>query len=531
VLAQERGHTFKGEAARTGQLSERFEERMLESIYRTPFWKPTRPWQQWKSEQGRRLNRFINEQLYPYSPFYRRLFDEHKIDPRTIRTVADLRRLPFTAKKDIAPTADSPVRHLDFVLQPDLEKLRKFAPKSTLLRLLLLRMRHGDEAAREEVRKEYGPVHVIFTTGRTALPTQFVYSPVDFDRLHLVGKRLGEVVGIDKAGRSLNVFPFAPHLAFWQVFAVGQGLPTLVVHTGGGKVMGTAGNLLAMDRMQPNVIIGIPGFVYHLLRYAAEEGVKLKQLTKIALGGERVPTALKARLGAICATMGAPNVKVQSVLGFTEARQCWAECTPPNHETSYGFHTYPDLEIFECVDPESGEQVGPGERGEIVYTTLAGRGSCVLRYRSGDIAEGGIVYDPCPGCGRIVPRISTTLSRRSDVGEFRLTKIRGTLVDLNNFITAMAEMSDVVEWQVTVRKKNDDPDDLDEIILSVALSPGVDVPAFKEACAQKLLAEVEVAPNAIEVLPLAKLHENLGMETQLKELRIRDLRSQVKAGN
>lgn len=501
---------------------------MLETIHRTPYWMPRRPWADWHSEQGARLHRFINEQLYPYSPFYRRLFDANKIDPRSIKSVEDLRRIPFTTKKDIAPTADNPTRHLDLVLQPDMEKLRKYAPKSTLLKLLWTRMLHGDAAAKEEVRREYGPVHVIFTTGRTALPTQFVYSSIDFDRLHLVGRRIAEVGGIDPNVRSLNVFPFAPHLAFWQTFAVGQGVPTLFVHTGGGKVMGTAGNILALQRLQPDVLIGIPGFVYHMLRQAAEEGVKLTKLHKIALGGERVPLGLRARLGEICASMGAPDVRVQSVLGFTEARQCWAECVPPNHETSYGFHAYPDLEIFECVDPETGAPVGPGERGEIVYTTIAGRGSCVLRYKGGDIAEGGIVYDACPGCGRIVPRISTTLSRRSDIGEFQLTKIRGTMVDFNNFLPCMASIPEVIEWQVVVRKKNDDPDGLDEIILSVALRDGIDVEASKRKITQKLVAEVEVAPNAIDVLPLAQLEQNLGLDTQMKELRIRDLRSQAK---
>lgn len=498
---------------------------MLETIHAEPFWKPTKPWADWRSELNARLHRFINEQLYPYSPFYRRLFDENRIDPRSIRTVDDLRRIPFTTKKDIAPTAEHPSRHLDIVLQPDIEKLRKFAPKSTLLRLLWTRMLHGDAAAKEEVRRAYGPVHVIFTTGRTSLPTQFVYSTVDYTRLHLVGRRIAQVGGIGEEMRTLNVFPFAPHLAFWQAYAVGQSVPSLFVHTGGGKVMGTAGNITAMSRMQPDCLIGIPGFVYHLLRQAAHEGVKLRSLRKIALGGERVPIALRVRLGEICAELGAPDVRVQSVFGFTESRQCWAECTPPDLETSYGFHTYPDLEIFECVHPDTGEPVGEGERGELVYTTIAGRGSCVLRYKGGDIAEGGIVYDPCPGCGRVVPRISTNLSRRSDVGEFQLTKIRGTLVDLNLLLPCMASIDDVVEWQLTVRKKNDDPNELDELVMSVSLADGVDVEAAKSNIARRMIAEVEIAPNVIEVLPLSKLTENLGLDTRLKELRIRDLRS------
>ena len=497
---------------------------MLENVHRSPFWKPMRPWADWHAERGARLHRFVNEQLYPYSPFYRRLFEAHKVDPRSIRTVDDLRRIPFTTKHDIAPTADNPSRHLDIVLQPDTEKLRTYASKGALARLLFARMLRGEDAAREVVRREYGPVHVIFTTGRSALPTQFVYAPRDFERLHLVGRRVAHVGGIFGTMRSLNVFPFAPHLAFWQTYAVGQGVPTLMVHTGGGKVLGTAGNVGALARMQPDVLIGIPGFVYHMLRQAASEGVKLTKLCKVALGGERVPLGLRAKIGELCAQMGAPDVRVQSVLGFTEARHCWAECVPPDHETSYGFHTYPDLEIFECVDPETDEPVAPGERGELVYTALDGRGSCVIRYKTGDIAENGIVYDPCPGCGRIVPRVSTALSRRSEIGEFQLTKIRGTLVDLNNFLPAMASIDEVVEWQVVVRKKDGDALGLDEIVLFVALRDDVDVGATKRKIAAKLLSEMEVAPNIIEVLPLAHLTENLGLDTQMKELRIRDLR-------
>jgi phenylacetate-CoA ligase len=371
-------------------------------------------------------------------------------------------------------------------------------------------------------------VHVIFTTGRTALPTQFVYAPPDMDRLHVIGKRIAEIVGILPDDRTLNVFPFAPHLAFWQAFAVGQANATLMLHTGGGKVMGTAGNVMALQRMQPNIIIGVPGYVYHMLRQAQSSGVRLEKLTRVCLGGERVPLPLKARLGELCEEMGRPGVRVQSVWGFTESRQCWAECTPPDHDTTYGFHTYPDFEVFECIDPATGESVGPGERGEIVYSTVTGRGSCVLRYRTGDIAEDGIVYDPCPGCGRIVPRVSTNLSRRSDITEFQLTKIRGTSVDLNNFLPAMAEVADVVEWQLIVRKAHDDPDDLDEIVLHIAVRDGCDEAALKAMLTKKLLADTEVAPNVIDILPLARLEADLGLDTQLKELRIRDLRGAAK---
>ncbi len=502
---------------------------MLEALRSQPVWRPTRPWRDWQAERDHQLHRFINEQLYPFSPFYRRLFDEHHINPRKIRSVYDLRHVPLSSKQDIAPTADNPTRPLDLLLRPNEESIRKHAPATVAAKFMLEGLRHGSDAVKDRLRLEYFPVHVTYTTGRTAMPTQFLYTSKDFEHLHVAGKRMVELCGAQPGDRALNVFPFAPHLAFWQTFAVAQATTMLVIHTGGGKVAGTAGNVAALSRLKPSMLIGVPGYVYHLLRQSREQRVELEGLRQIALGAERVPPALKARLAELCEQMGALGVTVQGIYGFTEARHAWAECVPPDHATSYGYHTYPDLDVFEIVDPDSGEPVGPGERGEIVYSTLSGRGSCVLRYRTGDIAEGGIVYDPCPGCGRIVPRISQAISRRADVGEFQLTKIRGTLVDLNGFIPVMAECKEVVEWQLVVKKINDDPDELDELVLSIALSPDGDAELVKHNLNNRLLDALEVAPNRIDVLALAQLEANLGLDTQMKEMRIRDLRNVLKA--
>src|ERR1700687_2864113 len=104
--------------ARPGCSTESDGLRMLEKIHRTAYWMPRRPWADWQSERGARLHRFINEQLYPFSPFYRRLFDEHHINPRKIRSINDLRHIPFTSKKDIAPTPDNPARPVELVLVP-----------------------------------------------------------------------------------------------------------------------------------------------------------------------------------------------------------------------------------------------------------------------------------------------------------------------------------------------------------------------------------------------------------------------------
>lgn len=201
----------------------------------------------------------------------------------------------------------------------------------------------------------------------------------------------------------------------------------------------------------------------------------------------------------------------------------YSECPTP-HDASSGYHTYPDLCVFEVVDPVSGEPVREGEKGELVYTPLDGRGTTVLRYRTGDLAVGGMQTEPCPWCGRTVPRIHSDLRRVSDQRALNLTKIRGTLVDLSAMGTLLSGLPDVLEWQVAIAKLHDDPLELDVFTVRVSLRAGAEQVAARERIRRELHDTLEVSPNAIEVHSNAQMLEFLGMETELKEKRFLDLR-------
>lgn len=148
----------------------------------------------------------------------------------------------------------------------------------------------------------------------------------------------------------------------------------------------------------------------------------------------------------------------------------------------------------------------------------------VLRYKTGDLAVGGQTWEPCPWCRRTVPRISSELRRSSDQKALDLTKIKGTLVDLSAMGSLLASMPEVEEWQVVIRKKNDDPLELDQFFVRVSLRQGVDVRAFQAACVQRIGDGLEVAPNAVEVHTNREMLDFLGMETEMKEKRFLDLR-------
>ena len=89
-----------------------------------------------------------------------------------------------------------------------------------------------------------------------------MYTDYDMRILREAGDRLIQTFGARTDMRCVNMFPYAPHLAFWQVVYAGLEFGMLIVSTGGGKVMGTDGNIAVIDKVRPSALAGIPTFVY-----------------------------------------------------------------------------------------------------------------------------------------------------------------------------------------------------------------------------------------------------------------------------
>ncbi|MBY8983111.1 MAG: hypothetical protein KGD57_09190, partial [Candidatus Lokiarchaeota archaeon] len=188
-----------------------------------------------------------------------------------------------------------------------------------------------------------------------------------------------------------------------------------------------------------------------------------------------------------------------------------------------GYHTYPDLEFWYCINPKTGERVGPEEKGELVWTALGGRGTIVMNYRTGDIAEAGIRYEKCPYCGRNVPIISSMISRVSDVKTVKFDKVKGTLVDLNQFYTIMPEHGKIDEWQIILQKGESM---IDELIVNISPKKPkkLNKKKFIEDMKNYIKENMEISPNVINIMSSDEISRSLGMETQLKEKRILDIR-------
>jgi phenylacetate-coenzyme A ligase PaaK-like adenylate-forming protein len=481
--------------------------------------------QQSKELQNNKLRHFINHYLYPFSAYYQSLFDKNKIDPKSIRTVADLARIPFTSKKDFIDP-DNPLKFKEFILQPDQEKIRKYWPVSDLLKLKWMEVSFGKNYLQDRLEREFRPTFITYTTGTTNLPIPYMYTNRDINNLYISGARMLSLFNIQRSENIVNMFPYAPHLAFWQVVFGGLAACNMVLSTGGGKVMGSDAQIKVLEKMKPSVVLGVPSYVYHVLRLAQEKGCRLESVKKVVLGAAAVSNTFKLKLAELLGSMGATDVSVFGTYGFTEARCAWAEC-PTSNDHSSGYHLYPDKEVFEVIDPKTGEVKKEGEDGELVYTSIDSRASSVLRYRTGDFVRGGITYEPCPHCQRTVARISNDITRISDVKDLKISKIKGTLVDLNNVTLALSEFKEIEEWQLEIRKRNDDPFDVDEMVFYINTRNGANQSSLADSITRKLTTLTEVTPNAINFIPLNEMVKRLEIETANKEKRIIDRRPKV----
>lgn len=480
----------------------------------TPAWDAAPP-EVWHDWQLRRLRDYLSHRVLPYSAHYRRLFKEHGLEVQDIRSLEDWANAPFTSKSDLTVPRD---QQRDFVLMPaEAELSREW---SVLWNALL----HGRAAAKEALEEEFRPVMLTSTTGRSSDPVPFLYTKHDLANLDITGRRLMECGRSQRDYRHVNAFPFAPHLAFWQTHHAGLGFGTFMVSTGGGKSLGTEGNINLIDRIQPDVLIGMPTFMYHLLREAVEKGKHWPNIKRVVLGGEKVAEGLRARLVNLVHELGSEKVSIISTYGFTEAKMAFPEC--PAESGASGFHLSPDLALIELVDPRTGSPVPAGYPGEIVFTPLDARGTVVLRYRTGDIAEGGMTWSRCPHCGRTCPRLLGPISRVSEVRELHLDKVKGTLVNFNILEHLLDDQKGVAAWQIELCKRHNDPLEVDELILHVAPEPGMNADDLEQRIHRRFAEVTEIHPNAIHLHDLPDMRERLGIGRLLKEVKLLDRRKQ-----
>ena len=319
------------------------------------------------------LERLQHQVAYVYErvPWYRDQLDERGVRPEHIRTLADVRLLPFTDKKVMRDT-------FPFGL---------FAiPVDDAMRL------HA-------------------SSGTTGKPVVVGYNRHDMDVWAECIMRLASMAGVLPTDRVQMAFGYG---MFTGGFGLHQGLERLgclIIPAGSGS---TERQVTMISDYGSTVLVATPTYALHICEVGERMGFDWSKSTlRIGLfGGEPCTPALKAEIESRMHIVCTDNYGLTEVMGPGVAGECL--------ESRDMQHIAEDHFLWEVVDPQTGEPVGEGEEGELVLTTLTKECIPVLRYRTHDYTR--VVTQPC-ACGRTLARMQKVRHRSVD-----MLIIRGTNV-------------------------------------------------------------------------------------------------------
>lgn len=370
--------------------------------------------------------------VYEKVPFYRQAFQEHGLTPDRITSLRDLSKLPFTVKQDF----------------------RDNYPFGLVAVPL-------DQVCR---------VHA--SSGTTGKPVIAPYTANDLRMWTEVMARTLTSAGMTRDDVMQN--------------ALGYGLFTggLGYHYGGERVGATviptsAGNtkrqLMLLEDIGTTVITCTPSYSLILAESAIEMGVDLR-LSKLRLGilgAEPWSEQMRAEIEEKLPISAVDVYGLTEVVGPGVSVECPHRC---------GLHVFEDHFLAEVVDPETGEQLPHGEKGELVITTLTKEALPVLRFRTRDITI--LNAEPCK-CGRTITRMSRLFGRTDD-----MLIVRGVNVFPSQIESVLLDVEGVEPHYLIIVDRERHLDDL-EIWVEVSEAVFSDEMRKMEALQKKVKEEME----------------------------------------
>ena len=383
--------------------------------------------------------RRVYEKVAPY----REKMDKAGVKPEDIKTLKDLAKLPFVTKQDMR----------------DNYPFGLFAvPKSELVR-----------------------IHA--SSGTTGKPTVVGYTENDLKTWTECVSRIACMGGADKTDVAQICFGYG-------MFTGALGLHYGLENIGAAIVPSSTGNsekqIMYMKDFGTTLLVATPSYALRLAEVAREMGVDIKKDLQVKIGlvgSELLTDAMREEMHKAWGedVLVTSNYGMSELMGPGVSGECEYLC---------GMHINEDYFIPEIINPETGEVLPAGEKGELVITCIKKEGLPLIRYRTKDITR--LIYEPCK-CGRTFVRMEN-LSGRSD----DMLKIRG----VNVF-----------------------PSQIEEVILSFdELGPHYEIIVTREGYTDKLEIRVELATSTDKFSVLQQLADNvrnklrivLGLDAKVK---------------
>ena len=368
----------------------------------------TMPTEDIKKLQSEKLVRQVKH-VYENVPYYRNLMDEKGVKPEDIKGIEDLYKLPFLSKAD----------------------LRDAYPYGLLGKPL-------SECVR---------IHS--TSGTTGRRVVAFYTQHDVDLWEDCCARAIVAAG----GTKEDVVQVAYG---YGLFTGGMGL-----HGGSHKVGcltlpmssgNTERQVQFMDDLGATILCCTPSYAAYLAESLAERGFTPDTIPLKAgiFGAEPWTEEMRQQIEA---SLG---IKAYDIFGLTETSGPGVafEC-----EAQHGMHINEDHFLAEIIDPDTGEVLPEGVRGELVFSALDKEAFPLLRYRTRDIC---VLYREKCECGRTFIKMAKPMGRTDD-----MLIIRGVNVFPSQIETVLINEGYAPNYQIVVDRKNNN----DTFDVNVEMSP------------------------------------------------------------
>jgi phenylacetate-CoA ligase len=387
--------------------------------------------------QEKKLKDLVNY-VYQHSEFYKKRFDDHGVKPEDIKTLDDLQKLPFTYKSDLRDTYPTGM----FCV-----------PNEQLVRF-----------------------HV--SSGTTGKPTVVGYTQNDIDVWTTSLARAMTSIGVGRGDIMQIGYGYG-------LFTGGLGAHYGAEEVGATVLPASSGNtdrqIELIQDLGSTVIACTPSYFLFMNEVSNSLGVSIKDDTTLRIGifgAEPWSEEMRSRIEELT------GIKAYDIYGTSElSGPLFTEC-----QYQDGIHIWADQFLIEVIDPETGAQLGEGERGELVITTLAKEALPLIRYRIGDITV--INKQPCE-CGRTHPRIMRVLGRADD-----MLIVRGINVFPGQVESVLMQIPEVGEhFMIVVDRVNE----LDIMKVQIEMTDE----AFSDKINDMILLDKKVASALKHVLNIA----------------------------
>jgi phenylacetate-CoA ligase len=311
--------------------------------------------------QLRKLKGTVSRMYQNVEP-YRTKMQEKGIMPGDIKSLADLKNLPFTYKSD----------------------LRDYYPYGMF-----------SSPLSEIVR-----IHA--SSGTTGRPTVVGYTKKDLENWAECIARSLTMAGADKSSVIQVAYGYG-------LFTGGLGLHGGAEYLGASVIPISSGNtqrqILLMKDFKSTVLCCTPSYALTLAEAIAQAGIDPSELSLKAgiFGAEPWTEGMRDEIER------GLGIKAFDIYGLSEIMGPGVSC---GCEAQNGLHVMEDYFIPEIIDPDTEEVLPYGQRGELVFTTIGKEGIPLIRYRTRDICV--LMPEKC-SCGRTTVRMSRVLGRSDDM--------------------------------------------------------------------------------------------------------------------